>query len=81
VIIRSILAFGCCAALTVFSPVHAGIINGSFENGLLGWSSLGDVGAVGTVGPHMPTKGKSQAALETVEGGTDVPPYAVPAFA
>ena len=61
-------------ALGSVSVAQADIINGSFEDGLAGWNSLGLTGVRGIVGPHAPTDGVLQGALEaggTGTGGSD----------
>jgi len=57
-------------ALTSAPVAMADLINGSFEDGLDGWSSLGLTGTRGVVGPHSPTDGDSQAALQATEFST-----------
>ncbi len=55
------------AIVILLSPfaANADIINGSFENGLSGWSRIGATGAVGQVGPFGATAGDRHALLET----------------
>lgn len=56
----------CCAALVVSPPTGArastGISNGSFEDGLAGWTSGANV-AVKSVAPYAPTDGSALAVF------------------
>lgn len=53
------------AALAPLGAAQAAVVNGSFESGLLGWSTLGDVSVQAMVGSVGAAQGAAQLALTT----------------
>lgn len=53
------------AALLPLGAAHAAVVNGSFESGLAGWSTLGDASAQAAVGSVGAPHGAAQLALTT----------------
>jgi hypothetical protein len=59
------LGFAALAGM-VANPAHASsLVNGSFESGFTGWSTIGDVSTTGVFNVISPTEGSNQALLTT----------------
>lgn len=71
-VVRMVLVLTVLAGWPAASASASSIVNGGFESGLGGWTSIGDVSVVGAVQGYAPPEGIAQALLTTL-GGFDSP--------
>ena len=60
----------CLLAIACASRANAGIVNGGFENGFNGWSTLGFTSIQTSAFGSGPTEGTQQALMESGDGTT-----------
>lgn len=63
------------SALLCLTSAQGAVINGSFENGLSDWNTLGNTWAVTSAQGYLPTSGNSHAIASTDQGAVSAAQY------